>query len=290
MPLYTDMVGIRGSAATDFIEDRWTMAYAASVYDTNPAYYANIGEAVMPTHPAYVSHLEWDAIGLLHAALGERISLSERLRGVHSYNHTTLQGPFHAGEELSCTASVVGVERRRSGGKLTIKTVTTSASRPIATSYTSTVFRGVDVEGGDDIAPDIPRHPALGLSDLPTRTENIEFTQLSPYHFTECARDYGPVHTDPKIASEAGLPGLIMHGTGTIAYALSSITNHEAGGNPTRITGFEAKLAAMIMCPSTCTLHSYHDAADGHVVRFELLNEDEDKAITDGIVHLTSAP
>lgn len=279
MPLQSTSVGVAGEPVRDRIEDRWTMNYAASVYDDNPRYYEN-REATPSVHPTYVSHLEWDAIGALHEKL-EGITADERRRGVHSYNHTVLHSTVAPGCELTSTATLVGVDRRRSGGRLTIRVDTACARRPVATSYTSSIFRGVDVTGGD-VVPILPE-PAGSATSEPTRTEQIEMTALSPFHFSECARDYSAIHTDRAEAEKAGLPGLILHGTGTIAYALSSITNHEADGDPHRVIGFEGRLGAMVLCPSTVTLCAFaaHD-----IVRFELVNQDGDLAIARGAVRL----
>lgn len=279
MPLQSQFVGIAGEPVHDLVEDRWTMNYAASVYDHNPVYYEN-RDVTPPVHPTYISHLEWDAIGALHEKL-EGITADERLQGVHSYNHTVLHSAFAPGCELSSRATLAGVDRRRSGGRLTIRIDTTCAGRPVATSYTSTIFRGVDVTG-DDVVPTLPR-PASSAAGEPTRTEQIDMTTLSPYHFSECARDYGAIHTDRSEAEKAGLPGLILHGTGTMAYALSSITNHEADADPHRIIGFEGRLGAMVLCPSTVTLRTF---AAGHTVRFELVNQDGYLAISRGAVRL----
>lgn len=281
MTLPTGDVGVASDPANDLIEDRWTSSYAASVYDHNEFYYENRG-VDLRVHPTYVSHLEWDAIGALHEKL-QGITAEDRLQGVHSFNHTVLHSVLGPGAELATTATLVGVDRRRSGGRMTIRTDTTCEGRPVATSYTSTIFRGVEVVG-DDVVPELPDVPPVGKGE-PDRTEQIEITSLAPYHFSECARDYGAIHTDRAEADKAGLPGLILHGTGTFAYVLSSITNHEAGGDPNTVVGFEGRLGAMVMCPSTITLRTW---VHGDTVAFELINEDGDPAISYGAVHLGS--
>lgn len=279
MPLRSEWVGRTGAPAEDHVEERWVSNYAASVYDENDRYYENRG-TTPSVHPTYVSQLEWGALGNLYAENGG-LTDEERRQGVHSYNHTVLHDSFTAGCTLTSVATVVGVDERRSGGRHTVRIETTCAGRPIATSYTSTIFRGVGVEG-EDIVPDLPIVPEAP-DGAPTRVEQIEMTALSPYHFSECARDYGAVHTDRAAAAAAGLPGLIMHGTGTFAYALSSITNHEAGGDPNRVTGFSGRLGAMVLCPSTVELRTW---VDGDTVHFTLLNEDDAPAISRGCVTL----
>lgn len=279
MPLNSTWVGVTGEPAQDFIEERWVSNYAASVYDENDRYYENRG-TTPPVHPTYVSQLEWGALGNLYEQTGG-MSDEERRQGVHSYNHTVLHGSFRAGDTLTSVATIVGVDTRRSGGRHTVRIETTCDGRPIATSYTSSIFRGVGVDGGD-VVPELPADPSTPEGE-PTRVEKIAMTALSPYHFSECARDYGPVHTDRQAAASAGLPGLIMHGTGTFAYVLSSITNNEAGGDPNRVVGFTGRLGAMVLCPSTVELRTW---VDGDTVLYTLLNEDGDPAISRGSVTL----
>lgn len=255
------------------------MNYAASVYDDNDVYFENRG-VTPPVHPTYVSQLEWGALGELHAKL-DGLTDEERRRGVHTWNHTIFHEAFRTGTTLESTATLVGVDRRRSGGRFTARIETTAAGRPVATSYTSTIFRGVDVIG-DDVVPELPA--VAEPADLsPTRTEDISLSALSLYHFSECARDYGAIHTDRAIAEAAGLPGLILHGTGTFAYVLSSITNHEAGGDPDRVIGFTGRLGAMVICPSTVQLRTF---AEGDTIHYTLINEDGDAAISRGVVQL----
>ena len=35
--------------------------------------------------------------------------------------------------------------------------------------------------------------------------------------YTECARIWNPIHTDTAVTAKAGLPGIILHGTATLA-------------------------------------------------------------------------
>lgn len=288
MPI-TTMAGRRGPAATDIVEDRWVMNYAAAVADTNPAYYDNRSDTPLPAHAAYVSHLEWEAIGLLHEKHLSTLTPDERVHGVHASNSTRLHRPIRTGDTLSSSATVVGVERRRSGARLTIRIDTVDGNEtPVATSYTSTVFLGVETDG-EAPPPDQETGTPATSAAVPARTQDIEITALAPYVFSECARDYGVIHTDIKVATDAGFPGLILHGTGTIAYALSALTNHEAGGDPTAVRGFQARLTGMVLCPSVMTLRVF-PTDDPRYVRFDVLSQDGATALADGVLTLGEAP
>lgn len=285
MPITTTMTGLTGPAAADTVEDRWVMNYAAAVADTTPVYYDNRADTPLPAHAAYVSHLEWEAIGLLHEKHLSALTPDERVHGVHSFNSTRLHRSIRSGDALSSSATVVGVERRRSGARLTVRIDTVDgAGEPVATSFTSTVFLGVAADGEVPPPPVTLDAPPMSSAE-PDRSQDIEITSLAPYTFSECARDYGVIHTDIKVATEAGFPGLILHGTGTIAYALSALTAHEADGDPTRVRGFQARLTGMIPCPSVMTLRTF-PTDDPRYVRFDVLDHNGRAALADGVLTL----
>lgn len=282
MPISAAMIGRAGAAAVEHVEDRWLMNYAASVHDSTPVYYDNLGGKVLAGHPAYVSHLEWDAITSLHQQLHE-LTEDERLLGVHSYNHTLLGRAVRSGDKLTSVASVAGVEPGRSGARLTVRTETTDSDGDvIALSFTSSVFRGIHMDG-DRRIPDMPMRqmPIAGADSHKTR--QIVIDQLAPYVFSECARDYGIIHTDIDAATRAGLPGLILHGTGTIAYALSDVVHNELGDDPTVVAGFQANLRAMVLCPSQVRLDVFNDRSHG-TIWFDLYTPQGGKAISGGAV------
>ncbi|MGB3697530.1 MAG: MaoC/PaaZ C-terminal domain-containing protein [Gordonia sp. (in: high G+C Gram-positive bacteria)] len=282
MPVLQTMAGLTGPAASDVLDDRWVMNYFAAVGDSDPRYFDNRGDTPLPAHAAYVSHLEWDAIGLLHEAHLEALTPAERVRGVHSFNSTRLHRPLRSGDALSSTATVVGVERRRAGAKITMRIDTVDdAGTAVATSYTATNFLGVDADG--DVLPPEVRLSTAAAGAEPVRTEDIEIGPLAPYVFSECARDYGIIHTDLKVATAAGFPGLILHGTGNIAYAVSSLTRHECGGDPTRVRGFQARLTGMVLCPSTMTVRVFDSTGDD-AVHFDVLTDSGEVALADGIL------
>ncbi len=260
------------------------MNYAASVFDRNPVYFDNRGRRRLSVHPAYLSHQEWEAIAALHEVLGG-LTPDERERGVHSYNDTRLLRPLRSGGQISCVARVQAVEQRRSGGRLTIRIDTTdTAGELVATSVTCTVFRDVHVDGPDVGEPPVITHAGPGWQAKPTRVQILAVDALAPYIFSECARDYNPIHTDIALATRIDLPGLILHGTATFAIALSSLVNHELAGDPAQVGRFGGRLGAMLLCPSTARLEVRSHAADHHRYRFDILTEDGAPVIANGFV------
>ena len=75
--------------------------------------------------------------------------------------------------------------------------------------------------------------------------------------YTECARIWNPIHTDIAVARKAGLPGLILHGTATLALAVSRVVARELHGDPGRVRGVAARFTGMVAMPSVVTVRGY---------------------------------
>lgn len=285
MALTSEYVGTAGPTVTETLEDRWVMNYAASIFDRNPVYFDNRDDRVLPAHPAYLSHLEWEAIVGAYSALDPQIHPDERIRGVHTFNDTEIFRPLHSGDTVSCTSTVVGVDSRRSGAQIEVETTTAFPDETVvARSLTTTVFRGVDLVGEPRSIRTVESPSVTASGRTPLRQETIEIDSLAAHVFSECARDYNPIHTDLRVATKAELPGLVLHGTATFALTLSSIVNHEAGGDPTRVRRFSGRLGAMVMCPSTQTLEV--DTGDDGSFGFTLRTAEGADAVRGGRVEL----
>lgn len=286
MPLHKSMVGVAGPSVSEALEDRWLMNYAASVGDENPVYLDNRGSKLLPAHPAYLSHLEWEAIVRLHEYL-EMLLPEERDRGVHSYNDTEINRPLRSGDKISCTASVESVSEHPAGACLSIRVNTVDGNQErVASSLTQAIYRGVTL-ASEPLGPSPVEYlESLTFNSQPDRSEKIVLGPLAAHVFSECARDYNPIHTDIAVAESIDFPGLILHGTGTFALVVSSLVNHEAQGRPQDVQRFVGRLAAMVLCPSEVTLNVYAANNQPSHFRFELLTEANKPAISSGYLAL----
>jgi acyl dehydratase len=100
--------------------------------------------------------------------------------------------------------------------------------------------------------------------------------------YSECARIWNPIHTDIAVARGAGLPGLILHGTATVALAVSQVVTHDLGGDPARVSELTARLTGMVGLPSTLTVRGRARAGD--LIAFDCVNERGETVLSDGVV------
>src|SRR5207245_613855 len=89
-----------------------------------------------------------------------------------------------------------------------------------------------------------------GVARCPCHTAHDSPSPGAADVYTECARIWNPVHTDAAVAAAAGLPAIILHGTATLAMAVSRIVMAEAGGDPERIAEVYGRFGGMVLMPS----------------------------------------
>jgi len=133
-----------------------------------------------------------------------------------------------------------------------------------------------------------PAHAPKPLAALP-RIEGLTLDDIDgglAHIYTECARIYNPIHTDLKVARDAGLPALILHGTATLALAVSHIVESHLGGNPALVARVAGRFNAMVMMPSDISVHAFlgEPFEGAEFIHFEVLNQDGHPAISDGAI------
>jgi acyl dehydratase len=256
VPLATTVVGITTDPVVHEVDSRWLMAYAASVGAVGPAYLDTTRSEGITAHPVFPVALEWPAVLALRdefAAAG--LERDEAARGVHLTHDLVVHRAIRPGDRLLTTATVEALHAHRAGtlAVLSLHTATEGDGEPVATSTMGTLYRDVAAAG----APTEPG-PTPDRSDPPHPTDPLEFTidvAASAAHvYTECSRIWNPIHTDARTAARAGLPGIILHGTATLAWAVTGLIDRRAGGDPTRVTGLSCRFAAPVTMPNRLTV------------------------------------
>ena len=281
MPLNSAIVGQSIPEEHHLVDARWLMAYAAGLNDLNPAYMDTQAQTVI-AHPVFPVCVEWPVILNMRALAGsDALTEDESARGVHAAHGLHIHAPIKAGDRLSTGATLIGANAIKPGAAYTIKLTTSNqAGTVVAETYQLGIYRGVEVDGESHFCETPP--PLPPMTD-PSQGEQTDiFVPAGAAHtYTECAHIWNPIHTDKAVALAAGLPDIILHGTATLALAVSEIVNQYADGDPTRVTRLGGRFAAMVLMPSTVTLQS-HQA--GGVVSYQVLTQAGHTAISGGFV------
>lgn len=285
MPLHTDMVGQTTAAMSHHVDARWLMAYAAGLGDFN-ARYLDTQAGTVCAHPLFPVCLEWPAILASRDLAGaQSLTADERARAVHAAHDLHVFRAIRAGERLHTRATVAAIRQIKPGAAMTTRLDTTDDTGAlVCRTYQLTISRGVAVAGEPggrsiETAPAVPVAPEH-------RHDPMHLTLAAPeglaHIYTECARIWNPIHTDRGVALAAGLPDIILHGTATLALAVSQLVDHGLDGAPGRVVRIGGRFAAMVLMPSTLTLalHADHD----RTLFFSVQNPDGASAVSGGFL------
>jgi acyl dehydratase len=276
----TRLAGIKVGPTAITVDARWLMAYAAGLGESDPRYYDTMAPGGPVAHPLFSVCYEWPlALTLRAKTMDETVAR----RGVHAFHNLVVHRPPRSGEGLRASARVVGVHRVRAGTLVVIRFSTTDRTGvAVTTTDHGSIYRGVELKG-DEIAPSAAEPVAAGpRADSSTWQAPIEISLQLPHVYTECARIYNPIHTDGAVARAASLPAIILHGTATLALAVSRVVAHDFDGDPRRVRGVAARFSGMVMVPSRLTVRG-SALIDGGV-NFDVVGPDGATVLTDGRV------
>jgi acyl dehydratase len=285
MPISSSTVGAVSPPHTADIDARWTMAYAAALGEFAPCYMDTRDAEHFVAHPMFAVCFEWPVVSGVRL---EGVTLAEARRGVHASHDLIIARPIRPPEQLTTRATVVSVRRTRAGAHQVTRLETLDSSgSPVCTTHYGSIYRGVDVSGPDTTRGALPDPLVASRQPPEAMLEDVIHVGAGLAHiYTECARIWNPIHTDIKVAQDAGLPDLILHGTATLALAVSRIVALYAGGDPRPVARIAGRFKAMVLMPSDITLRvfSREPHQGGHAIFFDVLNATGEPAITQGAV------
>lgn len=281
MPLDATLVGSAIGAVKIMCDARWTSAFAAGVGDTRPELYDT--RSSLAVHPMFCVAPEWEWLTSQHAAPDALID-DELRRGVHFAHDLILERPVVAGETVRLSAMVSAVGRRRAGASQElILTAVDDIDRTVWRTKMTSVFLGVELLGEPTSAsvewPEVPARSAT--NNAPVEQHSSWVSPIDAHVYTECARIWNPIHTDIVAAQRAGLSAPILHGTATLARAVSIVTSGARAGLED-VRRIACKFAAPVDLGTSIEIRVLESTAQA--THFEVVNHHGDRAIRDGVV------
>jgi acyl dehydratase len=262
MKIPRGLVGATVGPLTQEIDARWLMAYAAGLGETDPAYLDTRRAGGLVAHPLFPVSYEWPlAVESRDRQLGAAVAL----HGVHASHDLTLHRPVRAGDRLTTTATVVAVAPRRAGACVVTRYETRDAggARVSTTDYGS-VYLGIACEPEGSLPPPHTLSPGGGEGQGEGGwTEEVPIAPTLAHVYSECARIWNPIHTDPEVARRAGLPSIILHGTATLALSVSAALRHQGEGAAARVTRVACRFTGMVPLPSRLLVSGDRARSDG---------------------------
>ncbi len=286
MPISTAAAGSELPSATRRITVRDALAYAAGIGDTGEPVFDDARAEGIAAPPTYCVSLEWPVVSNGRGRELLDAGADELARGVHASQDSRFHRPIRPGDALTTRGRYAGVRATRAGALLTTCLETVDGDgRPVVTSWSRSIFRGVDTEGANTEFERAPEAPRLRLNGIDSSRSEIFVPREMPHVYTECARIWNPIHTEREAALRAGLPDIILHGTATWALAAREVLGAHGGGDPARLKRLHGRFRAMVIPGTSITVeHAPAGEVDGaRQIAFRVLNAEGREAVSQGV-------
>jgi acyl dehydratase len=283
MPFPAAQVGSRLRPFEKTLSVRDILAYASGLSASEPAFLDDARAGGPRALPFQCVSLEWPCVVSMREALSASLSPEEARRGVHAVQDSTFHRPMRPGDRLVTEGRIVSARRIRAGVLIVCKLETRDRNDggPVTTSWTSSIYRDVALDGEDRKLEAPPAGvDASGPLPADAPSARISIPRGMPHVYSECADIWNPIHTERAVALAAGLPDIILHGTATWALAGLTLLRQCADSDVGRLARITGRFTGMVI-PGEDIIVRYA-AGEGEVVRFEVHASGDRPAISDG--------
>ncbi|MFM1920329.1 MAG: hypothetical protein RLZZ303_1963 [Candidatus Hydrogenedentota bacterium] len=267
MEVSSDLAGRKSRPYDIELTARRTTNYAAGTLDPNPRYFDDERPGGTIAPPMLAASLTWH-MTLYREAFWETHDFPPDIaaRQVHYSEHLILHQPMRPGQHLTIQAEVAAVIPHRAGTHLIVRYDATANGEPVFTEYAGAMLRDVRCTDGGKGKEPSAEGGRFGKREDQCWEKTLRVDPLAAYLYDGCGDVHNPIHTSPAFAHAVGLPGPILHGTATLAYAVREIVQTEAGDDPGRVAGIRAHFTGMVM--------------PGTDIRIEMLGREEEAGLT----------
>jgi acyl dehydratase len=236
--LALDALGTTGEKVRYEVTSEAIRGYALATDDPSPA--ALEGRVATPV---FAIVPVWEAI----APASRAVATDEaRKRVVHYQQDMVLHRPIEVGMKLVSSATPAALVARPNGSSLVIRTETRlEGGELVNEQYVTEFFRGVETSesrGGPQADHRLPEE-VRETRPLAEIAHTIADDQTTRY--AEASGDHFEIHLDDEAARHVGLPGRIVHGFCTLAFAARA-TCEAAGIEPTAVGRLAVRFSAPV--------------------------------------------
>jgi len=170
---------------------------------------------------------------MFQALLDEELNVDMR-RLVHGEQDMTWHRLPKPGDRVKTVGTIHNMEEKSSGEILHVKVESSTDAGPLSTIVSSFFIRArkkPDAQPGqkkEEKKDAPPPHPPVAF------TQRMYVTNDQTYRYAEGGGDHNPIHIDNDFALAAGLPGIILQGLCTMAFAHKAVMDHVLDKDPTK--------------------------------------------------------
>lgn len=252
----------------------------------------NAGDLTVMAPPSYAVTYELPILEKIWGDSGLNGGAEEAKKNVlmlvHGDQNMKFYKPIIPGSTLTFTPSITDIEDKGSGELLKLKVVTTDEKgEKVVESDWGLFIRGIGsgekpksaAPSGAKPAPSAPPEPPpLAFRDVIRIPEDVTFK------YAKASNDHNPIHIDEKVAKEAGLKGIIVHGLCTMSMTMKSIIESYLDGDPAKLKSLGVRFTAPVYPGDTIIVDGWETGTkNGHTtIAFEVTRQGDNVKVIKG--------
>ena len=266
MSFDVEAIGRSGETRRYVVTEETLAAYAAATDD-------------VPGGPVFAIVPVWEAI----APVSRLVASEEARKLVVHYEHDIVaHRPIEAGMTLESRATPISLLARPNGTSLVIRTETHAEGGDLVNEqYVTEFFRGV--EAPTSVGERAPDHRLEVDGDEPLAEIGYPVAEDQTARYAAASGDDFAIHLDDEFARKVGLPGRIVHGLCTMAFAGRAVLEAAGVDDPRAVRRLAVRFSAPLFPGDTVTTRVWRvDGGFG----FEALGGHGKPVIKDGLAEL----
>jgi len=286
MEISTRFVGTRLKDYKAEITWRHTMNYAAAIDDNNPWYFDDEREGGIIAPPMFSVAVTWPIVERIWDYIeADDFPMDLLATQVHYSEHLEFHRPMKPEGSVTVKGKIAAILSHRAGTHVVIRfDAVDDNGLLLFTEHIGAIMRGVKcVDDGEQKKENLPEIP-LFKRENPLWEVPLHLDPLRSFVYDGCSNIFFPIHTSKRFAHQVGLPGIIIQGTATLAFAVREIINREAGMNPQRLQSLSCRFTGMVLPGTDITvqLEGKDEKEDSTGLFFSVFNQEGKRAISGG--------
>lgn len=282
MPLNREFIGREYPPLATTVTLEALQNYARACNDDNPRYFDASAPGTIVAPPMFGVVVTWMSVV---GAVGDPELGADLLRLLHAEQDMEFLALLRPGDEITTVARVASIEARPGGEAMTLALDSHNrAGAPVLRTLFGIFIRAAR---RDRSAAGRTERPVSPSGDpLLTVEQTIDRDQT--FRYAEASGDRNPIHVDEDVAKMAGLPGIVVHGLCTMAFASRVMIDGLCGGDPVRLKRLRVQFSRPVFPGQSVTTRVWADGerAGRRAYAFETCNPEGMAVIRGGIAEI----
>jgi acyl dehydratase len=272
--------------ATTVVTPEATQGYARACNEDNPRYFDPAVPGGIVASPMFAAVVTW--IPVISVMTDPQLR-ADLLRLLHTAQDMEFLAPIRPGDTISATARISSIETVAGGEALTLELDASNQHRQrVNHALFTALIRGRRYPPTTAEARSAPATDPSRGAPLAVIRQTLDRDQT--FRYAEASGDRNPIHVDDNVARMAGLPGIVVHGLCTMAFACRAVVDNLCGADPMRLKRLAVRFSRPVFPGESITTSIWQGAADQArpTYSFETTSSEGLAVIRDGIAVVAS--